>query len=62
MFVDEVDECANPSPVLAFDEIVDALVELLDQQFAELDFSCVALGVVDDEAGEVLGFDGFLVF
>lgn len=61
MFVEEVNKCANPSFVLAFDELIDTLVELLDQQTTELDFPCVALGVVDDEVGEIFSFDDCLV-
>lgn len=61
VFVEEVYKCANPFSVLAFNELIDTLVELLDQHTIELDFSCVALGVVDDEVGEVLSFDGCLV-
>lgn len=61
MFVEEVYEWANPFSVLAFDELEDTLVQLLDQETVELELSGVALWVVVDEVCEFLGFDGAFV-
>lgn len=61
MFVEEVYEWTNPFSVLAFDELEDTLVQLLDQETVELEFSGVALWVVVDEVCEFLGFDGAFV-
>lgn len=61
MFVEEFDKGANPFFVLAFDELVNTFVEMLDQEAIAFEFSGIAFGVVVDEVDKFFSFDGCLM-